>query len=571
MNRRARERGATLIDAVVGVALMSIVFVGIVGAFRLAVQAVGNNSARAGAIALANERLEYVRSLAYDAIGTVGGIPSGALEQEETLILNNTDYTRRTFVSYEDDPGDGVAPTDTIPTDYRAIKTSVSWESRQGTRTITMVARISPPGVEQAVPGGILAIRVTNDADAPIENAAVTIVNDTTSPSIDTTTYTDVNGYAMMLGAPPAANYEISVTKSGYSTSKTYSADAENTNPVPAHLSVALNQTTAANFEIDVLSSLAVHTFAPIEEETWDDTFSNASKLGTLDDVEVIGGELVLISEEGAYVTDGAGVSISVSPDYLYSWDEVSWEDVRPVGTDIRYHVYTDSGVLVPDADLSGNTAGFSSGPVSLANLATTTYPALRIGAELTSNDPNETPRVESWNIAYGVGPTPIPDIAFDMRGVKTIGAGPSGLIYKLDETYYTNDDGEVDILGLEYDVYTILVPASTGYDVSSSCTPQPTIVTPGASASAQLFLSDHTTNSLLVDVRAANGTLMTGVDVRLQRGTYDETVQTDACGNAFFPGIAASDGTQYVLTVLSATENVDVAGTTRFSVLLSE
>src|SRR3990167_4757711 len=89
------SRGSTLLDAVVGTALMLVVFVGIVGAFRLSIMPVSNNKARPGAI-----------------------------PETETVSLNNVSYTRRTFVSYEDDPGDGLAGADSngIVTDFKAVK-----------------------------------------------------------------------------------------------------------------------------------------------------------------------------------------------------------------------------------------------------------------------------------------------------------------------------------------------------------------------------------------------------------------------------------------------------------------
>src|SRR3989344_2305991 len=70
--RELRSRGVTLIDTVVGSALMLLVFIGIAGVFQLSVDIITNNKARAGAIALSDERMEYIRSLAYASIGTVG-------------------------------------------------------------------------------------------------------------------------------------------------------------------------------------------------------------------------------------------------------------------------------------------------------------------------------------------------------------------------------------------------------------------------------------------------------------------------------------------------------------------
>lgn len=577
MHSRARERGATLLDVVVGTGLMLVVFVGIVGAFRLTVNAVGNNSARAGAIALANERLEFVRSLDYDDIGTDGGIPSGELEQTESIVLNNTNYTRRTFVSYEDDPadGEGVNDENDIPTDYKAVKTSVSWQSRQGTRTVTMVARVSPVGIETAVPGGTLVIQVVNDADQPVVNAEVEIVNDSTNPQIDTTTYTDDDGFATILGAPAGANYEISVTKSGYSTAQTYDADAVNTNPIPAHISVALNQTTLSTFEIDLVSTLSVQTFEPVEEETWDDLFNNETKLDITEDVEVLGGDIVLVEPPEGYGPSGEARSIAITPQYLYAWREFSWEDDIPASTGIRYHLFTDAGVLVPDADLPGNNAGFDVSPVTLT-LSTTTYPTLRVGAVLSTSDASSTPAVLSWEISYETGPTPLPNVTFTMQGAKTIGSGPAGPVYKYDQDHSSGASGSISIGQVEYDTYTLSVDASSGYDISSSCVPQPTVVVPGSSVSSQLFLSPHTTNALLVDVRAAGGALIPGASVRLQRSGYDETVTSDICGQTFFSDIAASGATPYSIEVSAAgyqsysSSDVGVTGTTRLSVILN-
>ena len=65
-----RSRGVTLIDTIVGIALMLVVFMGIAATFRLSIDVVTNNKARSGAIALADQRMEYIRSLSYASIGT---------------------------------------------------------------------------------------------------------------------------------------------------------------------------------------------------------------------------------------------------------------------------------------------------------------------------------------------------------------------------------------------------------------------------------------------------------------------------------------------------------------------
>ncbi|KKW30258.1 MAG: hypothetical protein UY74_C0046G0010, partial [Candidatus Kaiserbacteria bacterium GW2011_GWC2_52_8b] len=115
------SRGITLIDALVGTALMLLVFVGIAGVFQVSLDVVINSKIRAGAIALLNERMEYLRSLSYTQIGVEGGIPSGIVPQVETVSWNGVNYIRRTSVLYSDDPGDGLGEADEngIIADYK--------------------------------------------------------------------------------------------------------------------------------------------------------------------------------------------------------------------------------------------------------------------------------------------------------------------------------------------------------------------------------------------------------------------------------------------------------------------
>lgn len=259
----------TLIDTMVGSALLLIVFVGVAGVFQLSVDVVTNNKSRAGAIALAAERMEYVRSLSYSSIGTSGGIPSGALAQSETITLNNTDYTRRTTILYGDDPYDGLAGADTYPSesptplDYKSVRVDVSWTSRIGERHITLVTRIEPRNgteVSCTAPCGAISVYVVNAASQPVQNARVDIINSTVNPTVSLTTYTNTDGVASLLGAPVGSGYSIVITKTGYSSDQTWGSSGQNPSPSPPHVSVANNQTTSMTFAIDYLASKTVVT-----------------------------------------------------------------------------------------------------------------------------------------------------------------------------------------------------------------------------------------------------------------------------------------------------------------------
>ncbi len=587
MHGREGERGSTLLDVVVGSALMIVVFVGIVGAFRLAVDVVSNNKARAGAIALANERLEYIRSLSYNSVGTVSGIPSGTIPQSESVALNDVNYTRRTFIDYEDDAGDGTGAADTnhIPEDFKAAKVSVSWTTRQGTRTITMVTRLTPPtGVETSVPGGTISIQAADATGQAVQDAQVRIVNAGVSPAVDLTTYTDTAGNASIVGAPAGAGYQITVSKSGYSSAQTYSASSTNTNPTPAHLGVALNQTTASTFAIDTLGSLNVQSFTPIARATSTEPFSNANVIASSTNITVASGVAQLTSGGGSgYPSAGMLISIPLSTTTMQSWRTFTWVGAQPASTNILFRFYDSSGTsLIPDAQIPGNAAGLSAASIDLSNVSTSTYLALAVHATLTTSNASNTPSIDSWAISNDSGPLSLSNLAFTMQGAKTIGSGPSGPVYKYNQAQSTGAPGSVTISNVEYDSYTLSVASATGYDISSSCSTQPVVVAPSASVTTLLYVSPHTTNSLLVDVKNAAGAAIPNASVHVYRAiapASNTTILADSCGQSFFTNMASGtsgSGNAYSISVSAAgyttytSTTVNVSGTSRLSVILN-
>lgn len=582
MQYRGGERGATLLDVVVGSALMTMVFVGIVGAFKLSVEAVSNNKARAGAIALTNERLEYIRSLAYNSIGTVGGIPAGTIPQSETVALNDVSYTRRTFISYEDDPIDGLAAADSngIRTDYKAAKVTVSWQSRQGTRTLTMIARISPPtGVESSVPGGTLSFQVVNSLTQPVSSAQIRIYNPGVSPVVDLTTFTDTAGTAAVLGAPAGAGYQVTVTKTGFSTAQTYSASSTNTNPTPAHLGVALNQTTAASFAIDTMGSETIQTFLAVQRATSTEAFSNASGVASSTNVAITGG-VARLQGSAPYPTSGMLLSTQISTTSLQRWGQFVWTATKPSGTNILFRFYNSAGTaLIPDSQIPGNAAGLTTSPVNLGSVSTTTYLTLTILATLTTTDTANTPSIDSWSISNDSGPLPLSNFTVNMRGSKTIGSGPAGPVYKFNQNFSSGPSASVTVPNVEYDTYT-LSSGSSAYTVASSCSPQPVVIGADADVATLLYVSPATTHSLIVDVKNASGATVPNANVRIYRTAspaFDRTITSDTCGQAFFSGMNSGSGSSAYSIQVSASgyttysaTGVSVSGATSRSVILN-
>lgn len=215
-----RRRGVSLLDTVVGLGLMLVVFAGIAAAFQYTITVVSGNKSRAGAIALANDRLEYLRSLPYAQVGTSGGIPSGAIAQSETVSWNGTTYTRKTFVRYVDDAGDGLGAADSngIKNDYKDVRVEVGWDTHSGARSFVLMGRISPMSVEGSVSGGVLTVSVVNSSSQPVPNAALTITNTSASPQVSITATTNDSGTLAFVGAPTAGTYQVTASKTGYTS-----------------------------------------------------------------------------------------------------------------------------------------------------------------------------------------------------------------------------------------------------------------------------------------------------------------------------------------------------------------
>ena len=578
-----KSRGMTLLELVVSIGLFTTAFLGIYGLFITSIDVVTGAKARAGALALANERMEQIRSLPYGSVGTVNGIPSGSLPQSEQVVLNQTTYTRRTFIDYVDDPADGIGAADTnnIAADYKKVKVELVWSIRGILRSYSQVTTVVPPGIESTSGGGTLRIQVINATAAAVSDAAVRIVNSSGSPAIDVTTYTDPTGIVLFPGSPAGSGYQITVTKSGYSTAQTYSVSGQNTNPNPGHLSISQAQTTSGTFAIDLLSSLSLLSYKAITTTTWSDSFADNTGLQKMASTSVSGGVLTLSS--GATV--GSAVSATTTPTYLYSWDTASFTPSIPSGSTLKVHVYYDPGSgpqLIPDTVISGNATGFSSSPILLSSVSTSTYPNLLLGVDLNKGSAGTSPNLDSWSIDYDKGPIPLPSLPFSLRGNKTIGTNSSGAsIYKFSQALSTDSSSLFSTSTLEWDSYTATVDSSaTGYDIAGSCSPQPVSVAPGASVSVSLYVAVHTTNSLLVTIGdASTGASINNATVVLSRTGVTLSKTSLLCGQVFYPGLSAgtvSGGNTYTLTVSkvgyqSATQTgVVVSGASLASVSLA-
>ena len=567
------RRGVTIIDTLVGVALMALTFMGISAVFQLSVDVVTNNKARTTAIALANQRLEYAHSIAYASLGMQNGIPAGIIPETETTTFNGVNFTRRTFIAFKDDPADGVGASDTnnIQEDYKMVKVDVSWNIHGNTKHVSIATRISPPGLETNLGGGMLAIAAVNATGVAVPGATVRIVNNSLAPTVDETLLADASGTAYVLGAPTSTAYQIIVTTPGYSTAQTYPVSAQNTSPTPLNLTVTDNVTTAGTFAIDLLGRKIINTWTQIFSAAWSDTFPDASKLAATASTTVSGGSLTLL---GSAAT-GTALSVSFGTSTIASWGTVTITHTIPSGTAILYRVYDSTGTtLVPDGQVPGNSAGLATTIINLSGVSTSTYKLLTLGATLSTTNASK-PSVDSWAVGYTYGPLTLGNIGINIQGTKSIGSGPGGMVYKYTTNTTTSSLGTITLNGLEWDSHTISVLSSSGYDAASVCNPQPEALAPGATLSTDVYLAPHTTNSLLVDVRLqSNGSLLSNAAVNINRSGTNLWALTDRCGQAFFSGLTSA--ANYTVTsgitghATTTMTNVNISGQTRSSVVVN-
>jgi len=255
------ERGQTLIEILVAMAILSILAQSIFTVVSTSLNYVSFNRARITARHLAQEKIELIRNLPYDNIGTTGGIPNGPIPQEETISRNGLTFRVKTTIIYIDDPYDQTSPNDLLATDYKRVRVEVSWNSLSKSRKnpVVLLTDISPKGVESVAGGGTLSIVVFDANGKPVPGANVSIVNSTTQPNINLTIQTPDNGRITLPGAPACTScYQISVTKNGYSSERTYST-SEVANPNKPHQTVLEGQLTEITFAIDRTSSLDIY------------------------------------------------------------------------------------------------------------------------------------------------------------------------------------------------------------------------------------------------------------------------------------------------------------------------
>ncbi|MEJ0072561.1 MAG: type II secretion system protein [Candidatus Saccharibacteria bacterium] len=244
VRRVADAAGFTLIELVVSMVVISILVVSLFGLFITLVHSATIAKQRAVALTLANNQMEYLKSLPYDSLIVIGGsiVGTGVVQPSVTQTVNNAKYTVKTGITYVDDAYDNCGniystaaqkvqycrgattatpTTDTNPDDYKDANVSVY--NAGGTKLANVDTQIAARVSETASNTGAFVITVVDGTGTPISGATVTVVNNVVNPHVNASDTTDENGIAIIYAATPDANndYVITASMSGYSTLST--------------------------------------------------------------------------------------------------------------------------------------------------------------------------------------------------------------------------------------------------------------------------------------------------------------------------------------------------------------
>jgi prepilin-type N-terminal cleavage/methylation domain-containing protein len=533
-------RGFSLIELLIVAAVISLFFGGLFTTVQTSLRLISDTRARLSALTVASDHLEYIRSLSYDAVGTVSGLPPGLIPQVSTTSLNQIAFTRRTLIEYVDDPADGsgAADSNSITTDFKRVKVEVSWTRQGVTDSVVLISNIIPRSIETSVGGGTIRVNVTDANILPLAGMTVRLLNTSGTTTVDVTRSTDATGVALFGGAPAQANYQVFVSEPGYSSAQTYVATTSLPNPSALPLSVTEANVTTVNFQIDRISTLGLEVLLARTEASSSLTFMSTSSIASSTNTALATGALVLASSSGTYIATGEAWLTPITPTPLARWQNLVVTETLPLGTSRTIRLYTSiGGTLIPDSILPGNSVGFAGDIIDLTTLPTTIYPSIVPRVVLATANPSVTPTVTRVATYYVATQSPHSGGTFTLRGNKTIGTFVDFTpVYKTNVTRTLDSNGRFATTSLEWDTYQL---QATGYDIAEACADHPITVAPNTISTTTVLLTPNTANSLRVVVTDGGVSVRDATVTVIRSGSQSQ--QTSGCGQAFFGGLTAA------------------------------
>jgi len=277
--KNKNKKGFTLIESLVALFIFSISALAFYGAFSAGTSYLLEAKNRSWALSLANEKMEIIRNLNYDDIGTIGGIPNGSLKSDEDVSFGGKTFRVVIDAHYVDDSFDeaGASDKNGVMTDYKVVKVSIFWGKEVDSQRVNLVSRFVPPGVEIGNPDeGTLVVNILSQ-DGPVSGADVDISNTYVSPVVNLSREADDNGQVYIPGAEQSIQtYKIKISKSGYETVETMdpSSPEINYNPFDKNGSVVAGSVNISNITINKLANLKISSIDSVGNSLANANFS---------------------------------------------------------------------------------------------------------------------------------------------------------------------------------------------------------------------------------------------------------------------------------------------------------
>lgn len=324
-NTKSQFHGFTLVETLVGVALFLIIALASYQAYVSLFALISQNQYKILGLNLANEQFEIVRNLPYSDVGIQNGLPRGKVPHIQNLVRGGVSYVVTTTIRNVDQTFDGTlggTPNDISPADNKLVEVEVTCPTCKSFSPILLTTTVAPKNLETASTNGALFVRVFDANGVAVPDAQVHIENNTISPRIVIDDVTDANGMLQIIDAPPGVSaYEITVTKPGYSTDRTYAVDASNPSPTKPHVTVVVQQVSQVSFAIDQLSTVTFNSVTP--------TCSIVPNM----DFALVGAKTIGVSlpkYSQALATNASGV---------YSNSSMEWDAYTLTGMDAVYDI----------------------------------------------------------------------------------------------------------------------------------------------------------------------------------------------------------------------------------------
>jgi Tfp pilus assembly protein PilE len=309
------KKGFTLVEALIATAVFMILAVSVYQTYTTVLDTVSASRAKITATALANEQFEIAHNLPYASVGTIGGIPSGKILANQNLTRDDRDFTVKTTIRSIDDPFDGtIASTtnsDLSPADYKIMELEINCLACKRFTPLTFTTNIGPRDLESESTNGSLFIRVFDMDAKPLPEASVHITNTEIFPALEINDVTNNDGLLQIVDAPPAVgSYNITVSKDGYSTERTYkSGEVANPNPTDPNPTVVIRQLTQNSFFLNYVRDLKINS--------QDEDCSPISDIDfSLRGTRLIGYEPDILKQNATNTTGSSGEKIIPSLDF---------------------------------------------------------------------------------------------------------------------------------------------------------------------------------------------------------------------------------------------------------------